>query len=83
MSEITEQIASSVNIADLIASDVKLRPSSRGYVGLCPFHQEDTPSFHVYTDTNSYYCFGCQRGGNVFTYIMEKEHVNSFLNVIL
>lgn len=76
MNEITEQIASSINIADLISETVKLRPSSRGYVGLCPFHQEDTASFHVYTDTQSYYCFGCQRGGNIFTYVMEKEHVN-------
>lgn len=76
MNEITEEIISSTDIAELIGETVKLRPSSRGYVGLCPFHQEDTASFHVYTDTNSYYCFGCQRGGNVFTYVMEKEHVN-------
>ena len=76
MNEITEEIKSSIDIATLISESVKLRPASRGYVGLCPFHQEDTPSFHVYTDTQSYYCFGCQKGGNVFTYIMEKEHVN-------
>ena len=76
MNEITEEIISSTDIAELIGETVKLRPSSRGYVGLCPFHQEDTASFHVYTDTNSYYCFGCHRGGNVFTYVMEKEHVN-------
>ena len=76
MNEITEEIKASLRIEDLISDTVRLRPSSRGFVGLCPFHQEDTPSFHVYTDTQSYYCFGCQRGGNIFTYIMEKEHVN-------
>ena len=76
MSEIIEQISSAVDITQLIGSTVKLKPSSHGYVGLCPFHEEDTPSFHVYPDTNSYYCFGCQKGGNVFTYVMEKEHVN-------
>lgn len=76
MNEITEILRTSLKIEDLISETVKLRPSSRGYIGLCPFHQEDTPSFHVYTDTQSYYCFGCQKGGNIFTFVMEKEHVN-------
>ena len=74
--KISEQISSSVNIVDLISETVKLRPSSHGYVGLCPFHQEKTPSFHVYSDTQSYYCFGCHKGGNIFTYVMEHENVN-------
>ena len=72
----TELISSSTDIAELISEDVKLKPSSRGYVGLCPFHNEKTPSFHVYTDTQSYYCFGCHKGGNIFTYIMTRENVN-------
>ncbi len=76
MNEITEQIASSIDIAEIISERVKLRASSRGYVGLCPFHSEDTPSFHVYTDTQSYYCFGCHKGGNIFSYVMETEHVD-------
>ena len=76
LNDIKQQIITSCEIADLIAENVKLRPASHGYVGLCPFHQEDTPSFHVYTDTQSYYCFGCHRGGNVFTYVMERDGVN-------
>lgn len=76
MNSITEEISSTLNIADLIANDTQLKPSSHGYVGLCPFHHEDTPSFHVYTDTNSYYCFGCHRGGNIFTYVMTRENIN-------
>ena len=76
MSEISERINSSINIASLIAETVKLKPASQGYVGLCPFHHEDTPSFHVYTDTNSYYCFGCHKGGNIFTYLMERDNIN-------
>lgn len=71
-----ELISSSTDIAELISGDVKLKPSSRGYVGLCPFHNEDTPSFHVYTDTQSYYCFGCHKGGNIFTYVMTRENVS-------
>ena len=81
MSDLTEQITQikdTVDIVQVISETVKLKPSSHGYVGLCPFHQEDTPSFHVYSDTNSYYCFGCQKGGNVFTYLMEKEHINFY-----
>ena len=42
-------------------------------MGLCPFHQENTPSFHVYSDTQSYYCFGCHESGDIFTYIMKTE----------
>ena len=76
MNELAEQISASLDIFELISTSVNLRKSSRGYVGLCPFHQEDTPSFHVYTDTQSYYCFGCHRGGNIFSYVMEKEHVS-------
>ncbi|MBQ2616340.1 MAG: DNA primase, partial [Synergistaceae bacterium] len=56
--EILEQIKNSLDISEIIGDRVKLRRSSRGYEGLCPFHDERTPSFHVYTDTQSYYCCG-------------------------
>ena len=71
--EIINQIKESLDIADIIAERVKLRKSSRGFMGLCPFHQEDTPSFHVYTDTQSYYCFGCHEAGDIFSYVMKTE----------
>ena len=74
--DIKTQITSSINIADLIGERVKLRPSSRGFVGLCPFHNEDTPSFHVYVDTQSYYCYGCHEAGDIFTYVMKTEGLN-------
>lgn len=74
--EIVEQIRDALDIADIIGERVKLRRSSRGYHGLCPFHHEDTPSFHVYTDTQSYYCFGCHEAGNVFTFLMKTENVS-------
>ena len=74
--EIVEQIRDALDIADIIGERVKLRRSSRGYHGLCPFHKEDTPSFHVYTDTQTYYCFGCHEAGNVFTYLMKADNLS-------
>ena len=74
--EVYEQIRDSLDISELISERVKLRPASRGYSGLCPFHEEDTPSFHVYTDTQSYYCFGCHESGNIFTFLMKSENLS-------
>ena len=76
MAEICEEIQSAIDIAEVIGERVRLRRSSRGYSGLCPFHEERIPSFHVYTDTQSYYCFGCHESGNVFTYVMKTESVS-------
>lgn len=71
--EIINQIKESLDIADLIGDKVRLRKTSRGFMGLCPFHTEDTPSFHVYTDTQSYYCFGCHAAGDIFSFLMRSE----------
>ena len=71
--EIVDRIRNTLDIADVIGGRVKLRRSARGYSGLCPFHSERTPSFHVYTDTQTYYCFGCHEAGNVFTFIMKLD----------
>ncbi len=68
-----EQIKNSLDITDIIGERVRLRRSGRGYTGLCPFHNEKTPSFHVWPDTQSYYCFGCHEGGNIFSFIMKTE----------
>ena len=73
--QIIDQIIATIDIAEIIGDRVKLRRSSRGYEGLCPFHDERTPSFHVYTDTQSYYCFGCHEAGNIFTFLMKTENI--------
>ena len=73
--EILDQIRDALDIVDIIGERVKLRPSSLGYMGLCPFHEERTPSFHVYTDTQTYYCFGCHEAGNIFTYLMKADNL--------
>lgn len=55
---------------------VNLRKSGRVYVGLCPFHSEKTPSFNVFEDTQSFYCFGCGAGGDVITFIRRIENLD-------
>ncbi len=71
--KIYDEIKNALDIADIIGERVRLKRSGRGFVGLCPFHEEKTPSFHVFTDTQSYYCFGCQAAGDIFTFVMKTE----------
>lgn len=72
--EIIEEVRSRNNIVDLIGSYVKLTRRGSSYTGLCPFHNERTPSFHVSADKQMYYCFGCGEGGNIFTFLMKYEN---------
>lgn len=69
------EVRESVNIVDVISQYVSLEKRGKDYVGLCPFHQEKTPSFSVNPDKQFFYCFGCHKGGNVYKFIMEKEEV--------
>lgn len=62
-------------IVDLIGSYVQVRRRGRIYTGLCPFHNEKTPSFTVYPDTQSFYCFGCGTGGDAITFIKLRENL--------
>ncbi|MBQ6774174.1 MAG: DNA primase [Synergistaceae bacterium] len=71
--ELYNEIKNALDIIDIIGERVRLRRTGRGYMGLCPFHNEKTPSFHVWPDSQSYYCFGCHEGGNIFTFIMKTE----------
>ena len=57
--------AKSTSIVEVASSFLKLRRSGRNYVTLCPFHQEKHPSFYIYPETNSFYCFGCLKGGDI------------------
>ncbi|GAV23333.1 DNA primase [Carboxydothermus pertinax] len=74
--EVVEKIRNQVDLVDLVSEYTRLKKSGRNYVGLCPFHNEKTPSFSVSREKNLYYCFGCQRGGDIFSFIMEKEKLN-------
>lgn len=67
------QQALTVSLVDIAAQRIKLRKTGKTFVGLCPFHNEKTPSFHIYHANNSFYCYGCQKGGNVITFVRELE----------
>lgn len=79
--EVIEEVRERNDIVDVISSYVKLKRTGSNYVGLCPFHNEKTPSFSVSGNKQMYYCFGCGAGGNVFTFIMEYENF-SFVEAV-
>jgi DNA primase len=74
--ETIEQVTSALNIVDVIGSYFPLRRAGTEFRALCPFHQEKTPSFYVSPDKQTFYCFGCQRGGSIIQFVEEYEHVD-------
>ena len=74
--EIIEEVRQSNDIIDVISQYIHLKRSGRNYFGLCPFHNEKSPSFSVSPDKQIFHCFGCGVGGNVFTFLMKIEGVN-------
>ncbi|HEY4612199.1 MAG TPA: DNA primase, partial [Bacteroidota bacterium] len=76
-----EEIRSANDIIDVIAAHVPLKKRGKNYIARCPFHQEKTPSFTVSAEKQMYHCFGCGKGGNVFTFVMEMEKV-SFVEAV-
>lgn len=72
--DIIEEIRSKNDIVDVISGYVKLQRKGSSYFGLCPFHNEKSPSFSVTPSKQMYYCFGCGAGGNVYTFVMQYEN---------
>ncbi|UIF29911.1 DNA primase [Levilactobacillus brevis] len=73
--DVIETVRTATNIADVVGQYVQLKKSGKNLFGLCPFHEERTPSFSVSEDKQIFHCFSCGRGGNVFKFLMELEHV--------
>lgn len=73
--EFIEEVRQRNDIVDVISGYVNLKKSGSNFTGLCPFHNEKTPSFSVSGGKQMYYCFGCGTGGNVFTFLMEYENL--------
>lgn len=72
--EVVEEVRMRNDIVDIISGYVKLQKKGSNYFGLCPFHNEKSPSFSVSPGKQMYYCFGCGAGGNVITFVMEYEN---------
>ena len=71
-----EELRYRVDAEQIVSPYVRLRRSGRNLTGLCPFHSEKSPSFFVYPENNSFYCFGCGKGGDMITFIREAEHLD-------
>lgn len=69
------EVRNSVNIVDVISQYVSLEKKGKDYIGLCPFHQEKTPSFIVNEEKQFFKCFGCGKGGNVYKFLMYKDNL--------
>ena len=74
--ELIEEIRNTNDIVDVISQYVHLKRSGRNFFGLCPFHNEKSPSFSVSPDKQIFHCFGCGVGGNVYTFLMKIEGIN-------
>ena len=74
--EIIEEVRQNNDIVDIISQYVHLKRSGRNFFGLCPFHNEKSPSFSVSPDKQIFHCFGCGVGGNVFTFLIKIEGIN-------
>ena len=79
--DVIEEVRTRNDIVDVISQYVNLKKKGANYFGLCPFHNEKSPSFSVSPGKQMYYCFGCGAGGNVITFVMEYENY-SFVEAV-
>ena len=77
LKEDVEKVRAAADLYDIVSASVTLRPSGTGtFVGLCPFHDEKTPSFSVRPALGVWHCFGCGLGGDVFGYVEHQENID-------
>ena len=81
LSHFVDQLLDKISLHDLIGREVKLTKRGNEYIGLCPFHQEKTPSFHVVSDKQFYHCFGCGAHGDAIRFLMEA-HKYTFIEAV-
>src|SRR5699024_2495297 len=80
--EVIERVRQSNDIVEVVGEFVQLKKRGKNYFGLCPFHEENTPSFSVAEDKQIYHCFGCKKGGNVLSFIMEIEGLSFYESLV-
>jgi DNA primase len=71
-----DEVKQRIDIVEVIGRDITLTKAGRTFKGLCPFHGEKHPSFYVYPEQQSWHCFGCNNGGDVFSFVMKKENID-------
>src|ERR1039458_8937537 len=71
-----EQIRAASDIVDVIGAYIPLKRNGANFTALCPFHREKTPRFHVSPQPQFFHCFGCHKGGDVFTFVREYENID-------
>src|SRR5215469_16631069 len=76
MSSLIETIKAKVDVVEEIGLVVALKKSGKSYKGLCPFHNERTPSFYVFADTQNWHCFGCHEGGDIFSFVQKLQNLD-------
>src|SRR3972149_5328020 len=76
--ELINQVREANDIVEVISEYLPLKKKGKSYTALCPFHTEKTPSFLVSQERQIYHCFGCGKGGNVYTFLMEHEKLSFF-----
>ena len=77
--DLKEEIKNRIKLSEIISKKINLKKKSDNtYVGLCPFHSEKTPSFHVHDEKQFYHCFGCEKHGDIFSFTMETENMDFY-----
>ena len=77
--DLKEEIKNRIKLSEIISKKVALKKKSENsFIGLCPFHSEKTPSFHVNDEKQFYHCFGCEKHGDIFSFLMETENLDFF-----
>src|SRR5713226_7820382 len=82
MTSLIEAIKAKIDVVDEVGLVVALRKSGKSLQGLCPFHNERTPSFYVFPESQTWRCFGCNEGGDIFTFV-EKQQGLDFRDALL
>ncbi len=73
--EVKSRVLQETDIVALVGQNVRLKRRGKDFVGLCPFHQEKTPSFSVTPSKQRFYCYGCKKGGDAITFVMLRDRV--------
>jgi len=77
--DLKEEIKNQIKLSEIISKKIILKKKNENtYIGLCPFHSEKTPSFHVHDEKQFYHCFGCEKHGDIFSFLMETENLDFF-----